>query len=249
MPLFGSFGRENIIDRFAGEGVTDQISQGTFDGVDAGIGNVISSPDTKTIPELGRDLVREAIPGEQNVSLDIGSTEGKLKAAAYLNANGPLQSVVKQNVQEGIGRIREPASEKIGNLAVRQGVKAFGGKALRKAGEKLAAIGLRTATGSTATAGLGAPLMVAWAGADLVDTGIAVGTGKSIGDWANNPEYIRGRSGAKRGVEYDSDLEDQISADTERPFGSESILGGKRVLWGGYDYGWQSPESFNTIRR
>ena len=171
MPLFGSFGRENIIDRFAGEGVTNQITEGVFDGIDSGLGNVISSPDTKTIPELGRDLITEAIPGEQNISSDIGSTEGKTKAVAYLNANGPLQAAVKQNVQAGIGRVREPASEKFGNAALRQGVKTFGNKALRKAGERLTAMGVRTAAGSAASGGIGAPLMAAWAGADLLDTG------------------------------------------------------------------------------
>ena len=32
-----------------------------------------------------------------------------------------------------------------------------------------------------------------------------------------------------------------------RPFGSEAVLNGKPVMWGGKDYGWQSPSSFSSI--
>ena len=40
-----------------------------------------------------------------------------------------------------------------------------------------------------------------------------------------------------------------VSAPNEpiRPFGSEAVLNGKPVMWGGKDYGWQSPSSFETI--
>ena len=220
MPLFGSFGRENIIDRFAGEGVTNQITEGVFDGIDASVGNVITSPDIKTIPELARDSFKEAFPGEQTVSTDIGSAEGQAKALDYLKNKGPFQTAIKQNVQQGINRVREPALEKTGNAAVRQGVKAFGPQAMRMAKQRLAGIGARTLAGSAASGGLAAPLMTAWAVGDYIDTGIAITTGKNIGQWATDPEKNRGRSGAKRAIEAERAQRSQIEEDSASAFGS-----------------------------
>lgn len=38
-----------------------------------------------------------------------------------------------------------------------------------------------------------------------------------------------------------------LANDSTRSFGTDAVLEGQRVRWGGKDYGWQSPESFDTI--
>ena len=42
-------------------------------------------------------------------------------------------------------------------------------------------------------------------------------------------------------------VDSTLANDLSRKFGTEAVLEGKPVMWGGKDYGWQSPESFNTI--
>jgi len=250
MPLFGSFTRQNpLTETLENSGLGDDVKGAAFDGIDAAVGNVISAPNIKTIPELGRDLIYEAFPGPQQTSLDIGSQEANLKASDYLRKQGPLKSSVKQGVQKQAGNLRETGLEKGANALARSGTKAFSNKLLRKAGERLAATTARTAAGTAASGGLLAPLLGVWAGADYVDTGISIATGKSIGDWAQNPEKIRGRSGAQRAIEEERMIRDEMTANEERPFGTEAVLGGKPVMWGGDDYGWQSPESFKNIKR
>ena len=250
MPLFGSFTRQNpLTETLEDSGLGDDVRGAAFDGIDAAVGNVISSPNIKTIPELGRDVIYEAFPGPQKTRLDLGSDEANLKAVDYAIKEGPLKSSVKQGVQRQAGNLRETGFEKAGNALVRRGTQAVSNKLLRKAGERVAATTARAAAGTAASGGLLAPLLGVWAGADYVDTGIAIATGKSIGDWAQNPEKIRGRSGAQRAIEEERMIRDEMTADEERPFGTESVLGGEPVMWGGTDYGWQSPESFNNIRR
>lgn len=39
-----------------------------------------------------------------------------------------------------------------------------------------------------------------------------------------------------------------LANDRTRAFGTEAVLNGKPVKWGGKDHGWQSPESFATIK-
>ena len=42
-------------------------------------------------------------------------------------------------------------------------------------------------------------------------------------------------------------IKPMTSTDENRPFGTEAILNGQPVFWGGKDYLWQQPESFKTI--
>ena len=39
-----------------------------------------------------------------------------------------------------------------------------------------------------------------------------------------------------------------LANDRTRQFGTEAVLNGQLVKWGGKDYGWQSPEAFATIQ-
>jgi len=43
-------------------------------------------------------------------------------------------------------------------------------------------------------------------------------------------------------------VDSTLANDRTRAFGTEAVLKGKPVVWGGQSYGWQSPESFNTIQ-
>lgn len=42
-------------------------------------------------------------------------------------------------------------------------------------------------------------------------------------------------------------VDSTLANDRTRKFGQDAVLNGEPVKWGGKDYGWQSPESFNTI--
>ena len=42
-------------------------------------------------------------------------------------------------------------------------------------------------------------------------------------------------------------IDSTLANDSTRSFGTEAVLEGKPVMWGGENYGWQSPESFSTI--
>lgn len=42
-------------------------------------------------------------------------------------------------------------------------------------------------------------------------------------------------------------VDSTLANDRTRKFGTEAVLNGETVKWGGEDYGWQSPESFATI--
>ena len=43
-------------------------------------------------------------------------------------------------------------------------------------------------------------------------------------------------------------VDSTLANDRIRAFGTKAVLDGKPVMWGGSSYGWQSPESFNTIQ-
>ena len=43
-------------------------------------------------------------------------------------------------------------------------------------------------------------------------------------------------------------VDSTLANDRTRAFGTEAVLNGKPVMWGGKSYGWQSPQSFNTIQ-
>jgi len=42
-------------------------------------------------------------------------------------------------------------------------------------------------------------------------------------------------------------IDSTLRNDLSRAFGTEAVLKGSPVKWGGKDYGWQSPEGFNSI--
>jgi GH24 family phage-related lysozyme (muramidase) len=42
-------------------------------------------------------------------------------------------------------------------------------------------------------------------------------------------------------------VDSTLANDLTRKFGTDAVLDGKPVKWGGKDYGWQSPESFGSI--
>ena len=219
------------IKRFAG----DVFSAG-FDGADAAVGNTITSPNVKTISEGVRDLAIEAIPGDQRTGLDVNVGEGSIKTAGYLNREGPLKVAVKNRTQQRLGKLRETAAEKTLGAGVRKGLGIIGGKAAANAGKVFA--------GSMASGGLASGLLGAWAVGDTIDTALQVTTGKGVMDYADKP----GENSFERTGYYRGALADKNTVD-KRPFGTESILDGEPVFWGGNDYGWQSREAFNTIRR
>ena len=43
-------------------------------------------------------------------------------------------------------------------------------------------------------------------------------------------------------------VDSTLANDRTRAFGTEAVRNGQSVKWGGRDYGWQSPESFSTIK-
>ena len=43
-------------------------------------------------------------------------------------------------------------------------------------------------------------------------------------------------------------VDSTLANDRTRQFGTEAVLEGNPVKWGGVDYGWQSPESFSSIQ-
>lgn len=237
MGLFGAFGNreDDIID-----GTMEAIGSAGR-GFDAAVGNIVSDPNLKTVSEFARDFTIEALPGAQRTGLDQSYGEGLIKKGVDLRDTGVLNTAIKQNTQKQAGNLRETVAEK--TL----------GTGLRKAGEvitkRIPQIIGRTTAGTAGSGGLLALPMGIWAAADTIDTGVAAATGKGIADWAADPEEIRGRSGAQRAIQEEREMRDQMQSDQERPFGTESVLNGEPVMWGGRDYGWQSPESFRTIRR
>ena len=42
-------------------------------------------------------------------------------------------------------------------------------------------------------------------------------------------------------------VDSTLANDRTRAFGTEAVLDGKPVMWGGQNYGWQSPSAFETI--
>ena len=42
-------------------------------------------------------------------------------------------------------------------------------------------------------------------------------------------------------------VDSTLANDLTRKFGTNAVLKGKPVKWGGQDYGWQSPASFDSI--
>ena len=142
-----------------------------------------------------RDVAIESLPGDQRVSLDnpvFGTGERAVTAAKGLTGGNLVGAGVRNNANVQAGRVRETLAEK--------GL----GAGIRKAGTAIAAripsVAGRIAAGSSASAGILAPVMSAWGAYDLADVGVEAATGKSIGDWAQNPNKIRGRSGAQRAI-------------------------------------------------
>jgi len=68
-------------------------------------------------------------------------------------------------------------------------------------------------------------------------------------DNSGTPGLVRRRAAeARLAVQPAMDpIDSTLANDRTRAFGTEAVLGGKPVQWGGIDYGWQSPESFSTI--
>nr|BDD47495.1 hypothetical protein 69 [Pelagibacteraceae bacterium] len=219
----------NNLKRYAG----DVFSAG-FDGVDAAAGNTISDPNLKTVSEGIRDFSIEALPGPQKTNLDVNFGEGSIKTAGYLNSQGLLKSGVKNRVQQRVGKLRETVAEKTLGAGARKALGIIGKKAAANAGRAFA--------GSMASGGLASGPLSVWALADTIDTGLQVATGKGVMDYADKP----GENSFEKTGYYRGALADKNTVD-ERPLGTESILGGKKVIWGGNDYGWQSPESYATI--
>jgi len=189
MSIFGIFNnnQDDIVD-----GVM-QAGGSVGRGLDAAVGNIVSDPNPKTITEFARDVVIESLPGEQKTSLDQSYGEGLIKKGVDLRDTGLINTAIKQNTQKQAGNIRETGSEKVLNAGIRKAGEVFSRRIPQIVG--------RTAAGSAGSAGALAIPMGIWAAADMIDTGAEAITGKGIADWANNPEQIRGRYGAKRAME------------------------------------------------
>ena len=162
-------------------------------GLDAAVGNIVSDPNPKTITEFARDFVIEGLPGDQKTSLDQSYGEGLIKKGVDLRDTGLLNTAIKQNTQKQAGNFRETVSEKGFNAGIRKAGQVFS--------KRIPQIIARTTAGTAGSAGALAIPMGIWAAADMIDTGAQAITGKGIADWANNPESIRGRSGAKRAMD------------------------------------------------
>lgn len=253
MNIFGIRGREEPLIETILPGVSENVSGfvndvggAAFDGLDAAAGNTISDPNAKTISEGIRDFAIEAVPGNQRTNLDVDFGEGNIKTVGYLQNEGIGKTAIKNRVQQRVGNLRETAAEKTLNAGVRKAGQALLPAIGKTAAKNLGRVGAGLA-GGPAVAG---PLAV-WGIVDTVDTGLQVATGKGLMDYQSEGKF--GDSGYYRGSVNDQKIIDERnrreSQDATRPFGTEAVLGGKPVMWGGDDYGWQSPESFKNIKR
>lgn len=69
-------------------------------------------------------------------------------------------------------------------------------------------------------------------------------------DNGNTPGLVRRRQ-AERDLALTpamDPVDSTLANDSTRKFGTDAVLNGEPVKWGGQDYGWQSQESFNTIQ-
>ena len=165
-------------------------------GLDAAVGNVATDPSLRNVVSLARDIGIESLPGDQKVAIDnpYGGQEGLIKKAHKVSQGDLVGAGAHFHTAKRASRAREALAEK--------GL----GASVRKAGsvlaQKVPAIAAKIGAGSAASAGILAPAMAVWGVGDLADTAVELTTGKSILGHAQDPAYIRGRSGAKRGVAY-----------------------------------------------
>ena len=69
-------------------------------------------------------------------------------------------------------------------------------------------------------------------------------------DNGNTPGLVRRRQ-AERDLALTAAMDpvdSTLANDLTRKFGTDAVQNGQPVKWGGQNYGWQSPESFNTIQ-
>jgi hypothetical protein len=179
---------ELLVMDFLGRGLT---AIGT--GLDAAVGNVATNPSLNNTLGLVRDLAIETLPGDQRTNLDVNFGEGTVKTGASLRDRGLYDTGVHRNVQAQAGNLRETAVEKGLNHGVRKAGGVFG--------RRIPAMIGKLTTGTAASGGVMALPLGIWAAGDVLDTAAEAITGRGILDHAQNPERVRGRSGAKRAME------------------------------------------------
>ena len=165
-------------------------------GADAAFGGYMSGKNNPmSTAGFVRDIAIESLPGDQRVSLDnpvFGTGNRTISAANDISAGDIVGAGVRNQSNVRAGKVREGIAENVLGAGIRKA-----GSAIAK---KIPGVAAKIAAGSSASAGVLAPVMAAWGAYDLADTGVAAATGKSIGEWAVEPAKIRGRSGAQRAI-------------------------------------------------
>ena len=159
-------------------------------GFNRAAGNLLGAkPTFGSVVPFVRDVAIEALPGEQKTGLDKGQagTVGNIDTFRKGVESGDVfGATVENQTNKAAGVAREEMAEAGGRMAGAAIVKRFPGIASRFGA---------LAGGSAGVLALPASIL---ATGELLDAGVQTATGKGILEWSEDPEYIRGRSGAKR---------------------------------------------------
>ena len=166
-------------------------------GLDSSVGNVVSDPSPENAAGLVRDVVIEALPGDQRTDLDAGGGRGVagtvgtgIQVATDVNNNGATAAAVSRGTQSAAGTAREAVAEKGLGSGIRKAGQVFG--------RRIPAMLGRVGTGTAASGGALALPLTIWGVGETLDIAAEAITGRGILDHAQNPNAIRGRSGAQR---------------------------------------------------
>ena len=161
----------------------------TLQGLNLASGGVFSKFDPSAIAGTVAQFGYEALPGNQKTALDYNPVQRTISAGhdTYHGKN-PVDVGITDATHVAASNLREKTAESIGRMGI------------GAAGSKLAAIGSKALAGTVASGGALALPMTIYGAGETLNLGSELLTGRSILDHAENPNYIRGRSGAKRAM-------------------------------------------------
>ena len=151
MPnLFTAVTNNPFVQRMAGS---------LFSGVDAASGNTITDPNPGNVLSAARDLIIEALPGDQKTNLDnpFSGQESIVKKGSHLRKGDLASTAVHTNTARQVGRAREKSMEGLRN------------RVISNIARRAPGIIARTGTGTAASGGIAAPALTAWGAYDLGD--------------------------------------------------------------------------------
>ena len=159
-------------------------------GVNRATGNLLGAvPTFGSVVPFARDVLIESLPSDQKTGLDKGEagTVGNIDTFKKGVETGDVVGATVENQSNKVaGAVREDLAEGGARMAGSAIVKRFPGIASRFGA---------LAGGSAGVLALPASILAA---GEFLDAGVQATTGKGILEWSENPEQIRGRSGAKR---------------------------------------------------